>query len=259
MTASPATSIAPGRNGLPGGAVRPASQAQPPPRKTAMVTQAARRACPRSAAGPARARPGAPRGRARHQAGERERAEGHPGEFGRREGGQRGGVRPERGDGQRGSPGERGHPAGHEAGPRPRVTAGAGPAVPEVPAADDHDREPGQEQRGRDGQGPRLAAGEPARHGPRHRQRGEQRQQGEDQDRSGHHERGHGGGRGVRRGPLPADDELGPDGAADAQEDGRAAGERRPGRPGPACGPVRATAAGSRTGRRRRAGRRARP
>ena len=58
MTASPATSIAPGRNGLPGGAVRPASQAQPPPRKTAIVTQAAAPSLPskRSRAGESSAR-----------------------------------------------------------------------------------------------------------------------------------------------------------------------------------------------------------
>ena len=78
MTASPATSIAPGRNGLPGGVVRPASQAQPAPRKTAIVTQAAMASLPSK------------RSRAGHQTGERDRAEGHPDEFGRREGGQRG-------------------------------------------------------------------------------------------------------------------------------------------------------------------------
>ena len=86
---------------------------------------------------------------------------------------------------------------------------------------------------------PGPAAGEPRRHGPRHRQRGEQRQHGEDQDRPGHHERGHGGARGVRRGPLPADDELGPDGAADTEEDGRAAGERGQAGPGLRAGQLR--------------------
>jgi hypothetical protein len=112
------------------------------------------------------------------------------------------------------------------------MTAGARPAVPEVPATDDQDHQAGEEQRGRDGQATGPAGREPSRHGPRHRQRGEQRQQGEDQDRSGHHERGHDGARGGRRGPLPADDELRPDGTADTEEDGRAAGDRGEAGPG---------------------------
>ena len=70
------------------------------------------------------------------------------------------------------------------------------------------------------------SAGHPRHHAPRHGQRGEQRQDGEDQHRSGHHERRHGGTGGVRPGPLPADGELRPHGAADTEEDGCATGER---------------------------------
>ena len=87
------------------------------------------------------------------------------------------------------------------------VTTGARPAVAEVPAADDHHRQPGQEQRGRAEQVPDPAARDPRRHDPRHRQRGEQRQHGEGQHRHGHRHRRDGGG-GVRCGPLPADGEL---------------------------------------------------
>ena len=240
--------------------VRPASQAQPPPRKTAMVTQAAppSLASKRSRAGESSARRTAVAAPATRQASASGLRAIQVSSAAGKAASAAGCAQNEETDSVR-RPGERGHPAGHQAGPRPRVTAGARPAVPEVPAADDHDRQPGQEQRGRDGQARRLAAGEPRRHGPRHRQRGEQRQEGEDQDRSGHHERGHGGARGVRRGPLPADDELGPDGAADAEEDGRAAGERGQAGPGLRAGQFGDLRRRSRTGRRRRAGRRARP
>ncbi len=171
----------------------------------------------------------APRDRAR----DRERRKRHPGDLASREGSELAGVCPVGADRERRRPGERRRPRGHEALVGPRPPSRAGPAMREVPAADDqHGRARGEHQ-DRQTHPRRVAPRQRDDRRPRHRNGGERAQREQRRQRQRH--RPH---RECRRGavrgrPLPADRQLGPERDAEREEDRQADGERSEARPQP--------------------------
>ena len=155
---------------------------------------------PDSAAAAAAVEPAHQPGQPGGQPGQCGRADHHPGELRRREGQQRGRMRPVGRDRQGDRPAERGHAARHQAALRPRMTAGARPAVSHVPAPDDQHQQADRDQQQRRA---RCAAPDPTPGQPPARRHGRQhRQDQEEQQRPGHHHGAHRGGPGAGRAPT---------------------------------------------------------